>query len=876
MAKEKRINGPMVNNKKVIRSIAAKTVMANPGKSLVVVLSIALCRFMFTALFTISGSLLATFQDDTNRRIGSSCDAGVKYLNEEEYNRLVSDKSLKNVTGSIHVGTAVNDELNKIFAQADYHDEASAKKDFCYPEVGRLPEKENEISVSSLILQAFGMKADSKEDYESLLGKKLSLKLSGKDKEQTIDFVIVGIHTGDQVSAAQMILVSKEFQEKFSPTPTSSYYDNAASMSFDDCFGRIDAEVDFFFPLFFKYQIEKAIERNGLPADTQFGINWGSVGSSADFGAIAFVVLMLFTIFLSGYLIINNIYRINVYTDIRSYGLLKTVGTSSKQLKKIVNRQALYHSVPGIIIGITGGIVAGSLLLPMFMDEMAISESIDSKAVINIWILLFSALFSYVTVRFSVRKATKLASGVSPIEALHYTENNSFRRKRRKQSAAFTATRFAFRNVFKEKKKCFFVVLSLALSMTVLSTVYTLLIGFDENKYIANFLMTDFSVADATTDNRAVSNNVYDGITPSFLDEVKKLAGISELGNVYAEPSIQDLNDRDHARFKERLLDNEKAYENSARHHSAIYYDESGEQTNDDTYTIANIYGMDDYALSTLKILHGNFDAEKFKTGKYILVNEYDYDGNESNFVSYFLPGETIAVNNANGDSREYEVMATIDIPFAVRIQAYTDMDVNYVLSTDEFHDFFGERAPMRTLIDATDEAEPAIESWLADYTRNVEPSLTYTSRSVFRKEFSSMTEMFKMVGGLLTTILALIGILNFINTIVTSVISRRLELAMLEAVGMTKNIQKKSLCIEGVIYGALSLLFGAILSSIISVLMIRPLEHDLFFYTYKFTLLPIVVVLPFLILVMVLIPYIVYKRAMKETIIERLRLADA
>lgn len=876
MAKEKRINGPMVNNKKVIRSIAAKTVMANPGKSLVVVLSIALCTFMFSALFTISGSLIAKFQDDTNRRIGSSCDAGVKYLNEEEYNRIASDKNLKSVTKSIFVATAVNDELSKIFAQVDYHDEASAKKDFCYPEVGRLPEKENEISVSSLILQAFGMKADSKEDYESLLGKNLSLKLSGKDKEQTKDFVIVGIHTGDQVAMAQIIVVSKEFQEKFSPTPTSSYYDNAASMSFNDCFGRIDAEVDFFTPLFFKYQIEKSIKRNGLPEDTQYGINWGSVGSSADFGTIAFVVLMLFTIFLSGYLIINNIYRINVYTDIRSYGLLKTVGTSSKQLKKIVNRQALYHSVPGIIIGITGGIVAGSLLLPMLMDGMAISESIDSKAVINIWILLFSALFSYVTVRISVRKATKLASGVSPIEALHYTENNSFRGRHRNHSATFTATRFAFRNVFKEKKKCFFVVLSLTLSMTVLCTVYTLLIGFDENKYIANFLMTDFSVADATTDNRAVSNNVYDGITQSFLDEVKKLAGISELGNVYAEPSIQDLNDRDYARFKERLLDNEKAYENSARHHSAIYYDESGEQTNDDTYTIANIYGMDDYALSTLKILHGNFDAEKFKTGKYILVNEYDYDGNESNFVSYFLPGETIAVNNANGGIREYEVMATIDIPFAVRIQAYTDMDVNYVLPTDEFHDFFGERAPMRTLIDATDEAEPAIESWLADYTKKVEPSLTYTSRSVFRKEFSSMTEMFKMVGGLLTTILALIGILNFINTIVTSVISRRLELAMLEAVGMTKNIQKKSLCIEGVIYGALSLLFGAILSSIISILMIKPLESGLFFFSYKFTLLPIVVVLPFLILIMVLIPYIVYKRAMKETIIERLRLADA
>ena len=42
----------------------------------------------------------------------------------------------------------------------------------------------------------------------------------------------------------------------------------------------------------------------------------------------------MITFFLSGYLIINNIYRINVINDIRSYGLLKTVGTGSDQIKK--------------------------------------------------------------------------------------------------------------------------------------------------------------------------------------------------------------------------------------------------------------------------------------------------------------------------------------------------------------------------------------------------------------------------------------------------------------------------------------------------------------------------------------------------------------
>ena len=97
----------------------------------------------------------------------------------------------------------------------------------------------------------------------------------------------------------------------------------------------------------------------------------------------------------------------------------------------------------------------------------------------------------------------------------------------------------------------------------------------------------------------------------------------------------------------------------------------------------------------------------------------------------------------------------------------------------------------------------------------------------------------------------------------------------MLEAVGMTKDIQKKSVCIEGAIYGALSLLLGFILSGIASVAMIRSLEEELWFFSYKFTLLPIVAVIPFMSLVMLIIPYIVYKRAMKETVIERLRLAE-
>ncbi|SDB69833.1 FtsX-like permease family protein [Butyrivibrio sp. INlla16] len=135
---------------------------------------------------------------------------------------------------------------------------------------------------------------------------------------------------------------------------------------------------------------------------------------------------------------------------------------------------------------------------------------------------------------------------------------------------------------------------------------------------------------------------------------------------------------------------------------------------------------------------------------------------------------------------------------------------------------------------------------------------------------------MFKVVGGLLTSVLALIGILNLINTLVTSVLSRRLELAMLEAVGMTKRIQRTSICFEGIVYGGLALIFGMILSSAFSVLLVKSIGMEMWFYTYRFTLMPIMIVTPVILMVAMIIPVVIYSRTMKETVVERLRLADA
>lgn len=79
---------------------------------------------------------------------------------------------------------------------------------------------------------------------------------------------------------------------------------------------------------------------------------------------------MIFT----GYLIIYNIFRISVSSDVRFYGLLKAIGTTPRQLKRMIRYQALYLSVVGIPIGFLGGYGVGSVLTPIVMSATTMGE----------------------------------------------------------------------------------------------------------------------------------------------------------------------------------------------------------------------------------------------------------------------------------------------------------------------------------------------------------------------------------------------------------------------------------------------------------------------------------------------------------------------
>ena len=63
-----------------------------------------------------------------------------------------------------------------------------------------------------------------------------------------------------------------------------------------------------------------------------------------------------------------------------------------------------------------------------------------------------------------------------------------------------------------------------------------------------------------------------------------------------------------------------------------------------------------------------------------------------------------------------------------------------------------------------------------------------YESRMKWIEDFSGLKDLVTLVGGVLTVVIGIIGILNFINSVLTGIVTRQKEFAMVEAIGMTKN----------------------------------------------------------------------------------------
>ena len=125
---------------------------ANWRRNALLMCAIILTTIMMTTLFTIGGSVMISYQNNTFYQIGTSSMAGFKFMTEEEYEKLEADSKVSNLSYNVYVGTAANDELYEDYSEVRYTTPMNAKVSFCMPTTGKLPESGNEVATCTKVL----------------------------------------------------------------------------------------------------------------------------------------------------------------------------------------------------------------------------------------------------------------------------------------------------------------------------------------------------------------------------------------------------------------------------------------------------------------------------------------------------------------------------------------------------------------------------------------------------------------------------------------------------------------------------------------------------------------------------------------------------
>lgn len=450
----------------------------------------------------------------------------------------------------------------------------------------------------------------------------------------------------------------------------------------------------------------------------------------------------------------------SVAADVRFYGMLKMLGTTRRQIRRLIYGQANRLCLIGIPAGLLLGWLLGKKLVPVFLGILEGNHTVSASPVIFIG----SAVFAYLTVLISCLRPARLAAKISPIEALRMSDASSGSSKKRRKRESASLLSMAIANLGRNKKRTVLVICSLTLGLVLLSCFYAKNASFDMEKYLEELTIADFELADGTDEDVNGYQLQNTTLGEGLEERVESLSGLERTGRLYTHQTDW--------RMDEQTIRNLDSFYADRMEDWASYDPYGAEQmqtaieTGDAT---AVFYGVDGIALEKAVqekyLLDGTFDAEAFATGEYV-----------------------IAVGPAMGQ----------------------------------------------------EEAADGIPA----------PS----------------------VGSAVSIVIALVGVLNFVNSMVTAIVSRKKEFAMIQSVGMTRKQLCRMLVFEGLAYALITLAVSYVLSAAAIGTVIRGMAAG-GFSTFHFTLFPLLVCTPVLIVFAVVIPYLCFRNLEKQSIVERLRM---
>lgn len=873
-----------VSNRKIIRRLSIASFKAAKVRNIITVAAIALTTILFTVIFTVGMSMKYGFEQSNFRQVGGYAHGGFKYLTKEQFEELKGDPLIKEYGKRIFCGMPEKEPFHKSHVEVSYCNENTAKWMFLEPIEGRLPQEgTNEAATDLRVLSLLGV--------EPVIGNEFTMTFMVDGEETTETFTLCGYWDYDEITVANHVLIPE--------SRTQEIFEKLGTQGKDGMTSFINMDVMFKNASNIEENINTILERHGYQSEgldqgdnyIRTGVNWGYMSAQFEdsldittvLGLIAVMLLIIFT----GYLIIYNIFQISVSNDVRFYGLLKTIGTTGRQIKRIISMQAFLLSALGIPIGLVFGYGVGVVMTGIVVSKL---DGIELTYSVSPIIFLGAAAFSLVTVWLSCRKPRRMAAKISPVEAVRYTESSGAKRKSRKGQKGASIFRMAMANLGRNKSKTVITVISMSFAVVILNITFILANGFDMDKYL-NRVVTDFIIADA-------SYFQFHGasIPEEAVSQVEALDGVKG-GRTYQKTFEA-----------QEFVSEEWVRKQAGKYNSpevADRYVEMLEKVGDMRADRVQLYGMEDFVLDKLPVVEG--DLSKLKAGgNYVAAVYLDDDyGNlheDSHWAKlgdkitiryvkeyeYFNPetgeiyGEDEDLSESNKpyrtrakvyEDKVYEVAALVTVPGKISYRYYGADE--FVMGADTFKRDSGTSDILYYAFDCEDDKVEQVEQWMQDFAGGDDSMYDYESRKKEEEDFYGFRNMFVMVGSGAALIVGMVGILNFLNAILTGIMARKREFAVLQSVGMTGKQLNRMLITEGMVFAGSSIVITLILTIVMGPLASSVLEGMFWFFSYHLTVTPIFVVAPVFLAIGAVIPLCSYHYVAKRSVVERLREAE-
>jgi len=783
----------------VEKKLAGRSIRADKRRSVFVILTIALAVCLMGSLcFLYSAQQLKTLDG-----ILGQYQAGCGGLTREEAARLVDAGKFEKWGCTVEAGTARHEDsiLQVSFVSPEMIDLMG------YGEItGAYPQRENELCAERAFFRHFGLPEE--------VGQAVVLDLDDGEKTYTV----TGILETENISRIFNVWISETAVEPESPYELRFRFAGSQGMES----ARLRADIEQFFA------------EMGIPEDqtfyssSYFGMVDLYLGNGMEVYAAALLIAVVCAI------VIYNIFYISVMGKMREYGRLKVLGTTPKQLKRVVKRERRFLTAIAIPLGL---VCAAGIALIAVPGYWSWGDNLRSAVVVS--------LLTYGTVLIATRKPMAMAGKVSAIEAIRTTAYSQQQGPSvsRQLHRRLTTPRLAWMNFSRNRKKAFVTTLSLGLTGILLLCV---------------------SAYANSVDVKEMAQSQF-GDRSQYLLQYEDFAGREFVEMQRENPLGQDL--------REELatlpgVDYVTAYSLTCVEIPAISAIPGNSEH--EPFVVRGISQEDMtemYAGSG--VLEGTADYRQLLDGDGILVCPAGGALKEIYRTGYQV-GDTVTLSCYNGQSKTYTVMGIVqDVQIGSSTHFFILPEEELSVLYPEISDFTG-YVNLHTEQDS-DQLRRAVFSAVSDQ-RVAISGLDDLSAELERGLKGELARDY----GILVFIFAF-SLINLANTLITNLLTRQQEFGVFQSVGMSDRQLTNMLSFECLYYVGITLLVTLTLGTACSLVVCKVFDQIGLFgtLTYHFPVLQVLLFGTALLLVQGVFSVCAVRYTRRLSLVERIKAVD-